>query len=585
MIRLITNKFAKNCFTCSKKVACEQGYAVVENLTWSTYHKECLPEKYKSIVIPEKKASFVKEISENVISIGFEYNPRIINEIKQMPYRSRGFNPADKSWEIIVNNLTIEKIKQVLTDLKLEFPKSVKEFVPLSEDLEIEQKKVIDFDFEELKTKGLYDFQIEGVKFLVEHDKGLLGDDMGLGKTIQALMALPKNAAVIIVSPITLMYGWEKETKKWRSDLIPHVIRKKNEFYIPEPGHMVILNRESLPDFFDKEHITHKADYNKELIEKLKTCNLVVDEAHKFKSTKTICSRKIRSISKHTKTCWIITGTPILNKPQDLWGLLASANMEKDAFVDYKNFMQLFNARQGRYGIEFGMPTPEVPKIMSKIRIARKKEKVLPELPSKVFSKLVVSLYDTPEGIRIIKMLDAIDKEASEFLKEGRLPPFTKFSEIRSDIAKNRIPAMLEYIDLCEENETPIIVFSAHVAPLNAIRAHKPNWGVIDGKTPPEMRLKIVENFQAGLLDGIACTIEAAGVGLTMTRAQKVVFVDLDWTPANNWQAEDRICRIGSKHRSVEVVHMISDHPLDAHVHNLIENKKNLIKQSLEIQS
>jgi SNF2 family DNA or RNA helicase len=68
-----------------------------------------------------------------------------------------------------------------------------------------------------------------------------------------------------------------------------------------------------------------------------------------------------------------------------------------------------------------------------------------------------------------------------------------------------------------------------------------------------------------------------------MTRAQKVMFVDLDWTPANNWQAEDRICRIGSKHSSVEVIHMLSDHPLDIHVHNLIEEKKKLIMSSLDI--
>ena len=280
----------------------------------------------------------------------------------------------------------------------------------------------------------------------------------------------------------------------------------------------------------------------------------------------------------------MLTGTPILNRAQDLWGVLAAGGMEKQVFGTYDNFMRLFNAYRGRFGIEFGMPEPEVPVLLSKVRLARKKEEVLPELPSKIFTKMIVSLKDTAEGRRIIGMLDSLDSETQTLVNKGQLPAFKVFSKIRAEIAKNRIPAMLEYLEDCEESETPIIVFSAHIAPLNALRS-RDNWGIIDGSTPPEIRQKIVENFQVGILDGIACTIEAGGVGLTMTRAQKVIFIDLDWTPANNWQAEDRICRIGSKHNSVEVIHMLSDHPLDIHVHNLIEEKKKLIMSSLDIHA
>ena len=82
-------------------------------------------------------------------------------------------------------------------------------------------------------------------------------------------------------------------------------------------------------------------------------------------------------------------------------------------------------------------------------------------------------------------------------------------------------------------------------------------------------------------LKGIALTIQAGGVGLTLTRAWKALFVDLDWTPSWNSQAEDRICRIGQT-KPVEIVHMVSDHVLDIHIHDLLSYKIKLFNQTVD---
>jgi SWI/SNF-related matrix-associated actin-dependent regulator 1 of chromatin subfamily A len=584
MFRIIPNRFRKKCDKCNNYVEINKGFAVCNNSNWKTYCcANCLPDECKSTnLVPPLNS--VTQLSENVVELKFKYDFSIIQAIKSINHTFRKFHPEDKSWRVIVNKQTIDVLKFVLEQLHLKPTQNIDSFVPVADEEEVEKTDETSVSTQlsdnRLKELGLFPFQIEGVKFLQSKKRALLGDDMGLGKSVQALMAIPKDDCVIIVSPSCVKYNWAKEIKKWRPDYTSIIVNNKENFVLPEKNQIVIVNRENIPDYYDKSNENHKTYFNKDLINRLKSICLIVDEAHKFKSTRTIGSKKIRIISKHSHTCWLLTGTPILNRAKDLWGVLAAGHMEKEVFSNYDNFMRLFNAHQGRFGIEFGLPDPCVPALISKVRIARKKETVLPELPSKIFTKMVVSLNDNVEGKKIIAMIDALSPDISKMVHDGMLPPFNKFSKIRMEIAKNRIPAMLEYLDDCEESETPVIVFSAHLAPLNALRS-KDNWGIIDGATDPEMRSKIVENFQAGLLDGVACTIEAGGVGLTMTRAQKVLFVDMDWTPANNWQAEDRICRIGSKHRSVEVVQMISDHPLDVHVHNLIEEKKNLIKLSL----
>jgi SNF2 family DNA or RNA helicase len=139
---------------------------------------------------------------------------------------------------------------------------------------------------------------------------------------------------------------------------------------------------------------------------------------------------------------------------------------------------------------------------------------------------------------------------------------------------------MLEYIDDCEEQEIPLVVFSAHVKPFDVLRG-RPGWAIIDGSTPAQDRQSIVESFQNGLINGVACTIQAGGVGITLTRAWKALFVDQDWVPANNWQAEDRICRIGQTNDKVEIVRFVSNHPIDRRLMELLSNKAELIHKTL----
>src|SRR5262249_38834164 len=129
-------------------------------------------------------------------------------------------------------------------------------------------------------------------------------------------------------------------------------------------------------------------------------------------------------------------------------------------------------------------------------------------------------------------------------LRPGRkeLPPFETFSAVRRHLAESRIKAALDLVEGFEGAGQPLGGFSAHREPVLRIGG-RPGWGGITGDTSPPKRQELVEAFQLGQLKGLALTISAGGVGLTLTRASVALFIDLDWGPENNRQAEDRFCR------------------------------------------
>ena len=64
----------------------------------------------------------------------------------------------------------------------------------------------------------------------------------------------------------------------------------------------------------------------------------------------------------------------------------------------------------------------------------------------------------------------------------------------------------------------------------------------------------------------------AGGVGLNLTAARQVVFNDLDWVPANHWQAEDRAYRIGQT-ATVNVTYFSAEGTVDEFVSHALQRE------------
>jgi SWI/SNF-related matrix-associated actin-dependent regulator 1 of chromatin subfamily A len=550
-IKMIPNRYAKPCTVCNARVAEGKGFAFNKGTGWGTVcaSSACIDRAGLPQPAPEVREA---ALEDGVVVVRTPYDPNLLPILRALP--GARWDADRKAWTASPKPGDRVRLLELLEQGQIEVSEDLKE-VPKDE---VTQQAIA-----RATAAGAYSYQLDGIRHLAMRTRALLGDDMGLGKTLQTLMAVPEKGRVLAVVPNSLKLNWREETKKWRPDLTPVVIRSKKELRLPDEGEVVIVNFEALRGF--KTSMLKGA---------LSEVILVVDEAHRCKNYKAQQTKAVSAISDACARTWFLTGTPLLNRPFDLYGVLSTGGMAREVFGGWKGFLRCFNGYKNTWGgYDFGTPREDTPERVRRVMLRRLKGDVL-DLPAKQYQTLVVDLKDR-------KLVKAMDDLYLEYGDDVDLPPFEKFSKIRAQLAESRIDAALEYVSECEEQDVPLLVFSAHRAPVLEIGA-RDGWAAICGDTPPEERQDIVDRFQRGDLKGVALTIQAGGVGLTLTRASTVLFVDLDWTPGNNWQAEDRVHRIGQKSNSVQIVRMVSDHALDQHILDLLSIKQEMIQKAVE---
>jgi SWI/SNF-related matrix-associated actin-dependent regulator 1 of chromatin subfamily A len=181
------------------------------------------------------------------------------------------------------------------------------------------------------------------------------------------------------------------------------------------------------------------------------------------------------------------------------------------------------------------------------------------------------------------------DKEAYNSavasLQEATDTAFTEMSSIRREVALAKVPAIIDHIESAYENGVPkIILFGHHREVCNAIYEHFGKCAVrLTGEdTKLSARQASVDRFQTD----DSCTlfvgsIKAAGVGHTLTAASLVIFAEIDWTPANITQAEDRAHRIGQNDH-VLIQHLVLDGSIDARMAQMCVDKQNIADAALD---
>lgn len=496
-----------------------------------------------------------------------------------------------------------------------------------------------------LRERGLslFPFQSNGVEWLAPRLKGILGDDMGLGKTIQALASAPVNAPILVVCPAVAKGVWVREASRFRPDLTPVALSGRGTFRWPTAGEMVIVNYDILPHVedlskvkakkkvigaveierqfgrrlgFDESMWTRigqvmlaqrawwKAFHNawegiglryvaKDVLATVPVgCVIIADEAHALKSAKVARTQRFRALKQATLSnggrAWVLTATPILNRPQELWAMVSALDATREVFGSWERYLQLWNAYEGRFGIEWGAPTPALAEALKSIMLRRKKVDVLPQLPAKTVRDLEVNgLSDSVKKIcdEALAYVNEAGIDTAEALKTvlataNKTPSFRTFSKARAALAMVKLGSALEMIESFEDAGEPIVVFSAHVDPIDALGARE-GWAIITGDTPAETRTAIEDAFQRGELKGIAGTIKAAGVAITLTRASNAIFIDEEPTPALNEQAQDRIYRIGQS-RGVVITRLVAAHALDRRIAQLLDAKRAMIGASVD---
>lgn len=433
----------------------------------------------------------------------------------------------------------------------------------------------------------------------------LIGDEMGLGKTIQAIGIINNDKSIrkaLIIVPASLRLNWEKELKKWlvNKDLTIGIAKGSN---VPDTD-IVIINYDIL-------------NRHSDLIRSIEWDLLVADESHKLKNgkaqrTKAVVGRWHKDPEKNivpvnAKRKVFLTGTPILNRPIELWTTLHYLDPEN--WKSFWGFAKRYcGAIQTKYGWDLNGAS-NLDELQIKLRetvlVRRLKADVLAELPSKTRQvielpqngtaaavkneqKVLAKLNAVADKLEALKSVEPNDfEEAVRQLKTCTIE-FEEISRVRHETAVAKIPAAVNFInDILEDKPNyKLVVFAHHH---DVVHGLKDGIGAdkcvtLIGTDSDKARDKAVESFQNDpAVQVFIGTIGAAGVGLTLTAGSHVIFVELDWVPGNVTQAEDRVHRIG-QNEAVLIQHLVVADTIDAKIAHTIISKQGTITKAVDMK-
>lgn len=428
--------------------------------------------------------------------------------------------------------------------------------------------------------RTLMPHQVEALAYLLGRDGrgACLWCDMGVGKTSMALAAL-EGEPMLVVCPAAAKGVWRTEAAIVAPDYRVSVLSGRGSFRWPARGEIVVTNYELLDD---------------EVETPWPGTTLVVDEAHACKDSRSQRSRRVDALVKElegTGGRWIMaTGTPLENQPMELRNVLQAARCFSETFGSWGAFLDAFGARKvpirvrggaTRQVLQWGSPKPHVPALLARACLRQRKADVLQNLPPKRWQRVDVEMSSADHRAvnaatdKLVSMgIDLAEIRDRATVKRMVAVAFEEISAAMRVLAIAKVPHAIAIAQEYEEAGEPLVVFSAHVAPARALGERK-GWGCITGETRAEDRDEIVRRFQAGELCGLAGTIQAMGVAVTLHRAHDALVIDPTWTPAKNRQAEDRLHRHG-QHHPVLVRYLVADHVLDDRIHEVCVEKEAL---------
>jgi SNF2 family DNA or RNA helicase len=425
--------------------------------------------------------------------------------------------------------------------------------------------------------KELMPFQRAGLEF-AEATGGncLISDQMGLGKTIQALSYLalhPDMRPAVIVCPASLKLNWQREADAWleTEDRIEVINGGKVH---ETTADIVIINYDILKKWLPELH--------------RREAQILADESHalKGKSQRTKAAKELAATVPHKI---LLTGTPVLNRPNELWNQLQI--IDPDAYPNgrFMSWHKRFTAAEkNRFGWDFSGASnlDELAASLKTIMIRRTKEQVLPELPAKRRSTVLIPIDNRAEYNRADKEFltwVAEQKGLESAERVSHVEQLAKVEYLRQIAIRGKMKQALAWIENFLESGEKLVVFATHKETIHALEREYGTMAVkIDGSVSSEQRQKAVDAFQndpnVKLFIG---NIQAAGVGITLTAASNVVFLELGWTPALMEQAEDRLHRISQKN-AVNCWYLLAEKTIDASIAAMLERKREVIDRITE---
>ena len=428
-----------------------------------------------------------------------------------------------------------------------------------------------------------YTYQREGIIFGLEKKRLLIGDEPGLGKTLQSIGIVDTANAypTLVICPSSLKINWQREFEKFtdKKAIVLDNATRTSWPYLLQMGmfHMAIVNYESLRKYFVYDTGKDRAFRLKDVVfnDAIKVFrSVIIDESHRVKDPSAQQTIFTRGIVEGKQWRILLSGTPVVNRAEDLVAQLSIMGRLKD-FGGRGKFL-------ADYG-EDGNLDELSQKLYAHCMIRREKAKVLTQLPDKTRTDLYVEISnreeyllaqnDLAEYLRQYK--DCTDREIR---RKMRMEALVKFMALRSIAAKGKVKQAVDFVRVFLASGKPLILFCSLHEIVDQLKKEFPDAVTVTGRDSAAAKQAAVDAFQSGAANLIVCSIKAAGVGLTLTASSNVAFIELPWTYADCCQCEDRAHRIGQKD-NVTCYYLLGQDTIDSTLYALIHKKKSIAGQ------
>jgi SWI/SNF-related matrix-associated actin-dependent regulator 1 of chromatin subfamily A len=510
-------------------------------------------------------------VSGSTISLRFSYKPAVVAAVKDIPGRS--WDDKQRVWTLPATpwhaRQVIDKLSDHITielDVKKLAGKDKLDLLHADDDL-----------IEELSVPGFKPFPFQAaIVPVLDQWKGraIISDECGVGKTPESLIWArhKKVRRMLVVSPASVLYKWEREIQRWYPEVTPQVIPTGKT---PLTGSVHVISYALMTN-----RVTELCKQKYDLI--------IFDEGHALRNR---CKRTTAAtqLSKGVPYLLFLTGTPIVNRPIELFPIL---NM-----IDSKTWT--WNSYVKRYcyneyvGYKAAENLDELEERLRGVMIRRFKRDVSDQMPAftrtvvpfdlieaerKVYKKLWVE--DPAAFAEIFPMTEGVCKNTAVWLGYMR----QWFEGVRALHVAEWAEDFLQGSDTRK-----LVIYCDYKRTARLLEDMLYTYGVlkITGDVAQKDRQPIIDRWQNELSERVMILTAAGGEGIDLfgrgeIDSSTIVFAGRAWSPAAEEQIEGRVDRTGQTY-PVEAVYLVARDTIDEDIHELIEGKRSVIKQSVRL--
>jgi len=475
--------------------------------------------------------------------------------------------------EIYVEKLLVEKDKSYHIWGKIFSGDTLHDFwLPKSAIIKDNEVKNVVIDYSKYSSRPPMEHQKIAIEKLVGNKKFILADDMGLAKTGSSVIASLESGAkkILIICPATLKINWQREIAIYSNRSV--YIAEGKKF---DPNHdFIIINYDILKNFHDLK------DKENSIILKTKFDLVIMDESHMIANPQSNRTKIVNDISKSIDRVWLLTGTPMTNRPMNYYNLLnlvesPTATNWMAYAKRYCNGYQFTVGKRKVWNVTGASNLDELRERTQTHILRRLKEEVL-DLPEKIITPVYLRLKSKDYEELMGEYYNWYDKNQEE--SSSLTIQFGKLMKVRKVIAQEKVKSTIELAENIIEQGKKVIIFTNFTDTLQEIYNHFGKSAVyLDGSCSKHHRQKAVDDFQENeKIKVFVGNLKASGAGITLTAAEAVIMNDLSFVPAEHAQAEDRSHRIGQKN-STSVYYPLFENSIEGAIYDILTRKKKII--------